>query len=112
MADADVAREVTAAVDDALKENRRIETTLIVILVAVAATGIGLMVLGAWVRQWTLALPGSLAEIGIAMPIRSLVKLRAENIRLKILPQMMRMADTATEKRVAFKLIDKLISQV
>ena len=112
MVDAEVVREVTGHVQAAIRRNRRIETALIVLLFAVAASGLGLLWAGVVTRQWGLALPGSLCELAVGLPIRSLVKLRQENIRLEILPQLIRMAGTAGEKRLVFKFIERLIDQI
>jgi hypothetical protein len=46
------------------------------------------------------------------MPIRELVKLRRENLRLEILPQLIRLADTANRKKLVFDLITRLIEQI
>jgi hypothetical protein len=112
MADAEIVREVTRCVEEAIGKNRRIETVLIVILVCVSAVGVGLLVFGAYIRQWAIALPGGLCELALAMPIRYLVQLRRENIRLAVLPQMLRMADTASEKKLVLKFIERLIEKI
>lgn len=112
MADADLVREVTQTVENAIRRNGRIETVLIVILVLLTATGIGLMIYGAAIRQGLVALPGSLCQLAVAMPIRSLVKLRQENIRLQILPQLIRMADSQREKKLVMKFVEALIQQI
>jgi hypothetical protein len=112
MADAEIIREVTRSVEQAIRENRRIETALVIILISLSATGLVLLLVGAFREQWAIALPGGLCELSIAMPIRSLVKLRQENIRLAILPQMLRLADTQTEKKLVLKFVGTLISQI
>lgn len=112
MADADVVREVTQHVEDAIRENRRIETVLMFMLVTLFIVGVGLMIFGAILRQGLVILPGSICELAIAWPIWSLVKLRQENIRLAILPQLMRMADGKDEKRLTMKFIETLIKQI
>ena len=65
MNDADVVREVTEHIEEALRKNRRIETILIVLLVSMALTGLGLLILGAIQEQWALALPGGLCELAV-----------------------------------------------
>ena len=112
MADVDIVREVARCVEEAPAKNRRIETALIVLLGLVSATGLSLLILGGMTRQWTMALPGGLCELAIAFPIRSLIKLRQENIRLAILPQLLRMADGRSEKKLLYAFIETLIRQV
>ena len=82
------------------------------ILVSVSITGLMSLILGAIRQQWAISLPGGLCELSIAMPIRSLVKLRQENIRLAILPQMIRLADTQSEKKLVMKFVETLIRQI
>ena len=83
----DVVREVTDTIQAALKRDRQIETIV-------------------------LGLPGGIVELAILMPIRELVKLRRENLRLEILPQLIRLADTANRKKRVFDLITRLIEQI
>ncbi len=113
MADADIIREVTVCVEEAIRKNRRIETTLIIILVGVSSAGLLLLIIGAIRQQWAIALPVPPASwSSIAMPIRSLVKLRQENIRLAVLPQMIRMADTQSGKKLVMKFVETLIGRI
>jgi hypothetical protein len=112
MAEVDVIREVTEVVEGAIRRNRAIETLLITILVALALTGIGLLIYGTVVGRWELATPGAICELAIGWPIRSLMSLRQENVRLQILPQMLRLADSSDKKRLAFDLVSTLIGQI
>jgi hypothetical protein len=112
MADADVIREVTQCIGDAIRRNRRIETALIVLLVVLSCTGLVLLIIGAIRQQLGISIPGGLLELSIAMPIRSLVRLRQENIRLAIIPQMIRLAGPRSEKKLMVKFVETLISQV
>ncbi len=48
----------------------------------------------------------------IALPIRRLIKLREENMRLQILPQLFRLANSQEAKILAAKLASRLIEQV
>jgi hypothetical protein len=111
MEDADVAREVTQAIQVALDRNRRIETIVIAILATLAFTGIGLVIYGAAVRSWEAVLPGTISELAIVMPIRYLLRIRNENVRLEAMPQMIRLADTPAKKKSAFDTINKMITQ-
>jgi hypothetical protein len=112
MNDVDVVREVTDVIQGALNRNRRIETILIAILAGIAFTGVGLLVYGASIRSWEVALPGSISELAIVMPIRYLTRLRQENLRLEVIPQLIRLADTANRKKLVFDLISRLIEQI
>jgi hypothetical protein len=112
MADADIVREVTACVEEAIRKNGKIEIILITMLVGIFSTGLALLILGGYYQQPGIALSGSLCELSIAMPIRSLVKLRQENIRLAVLPQLIRMADSQSEKKLVMKFVETLIRQI
>lgn len=112
MDDADVVREVTDVVQGALARKRRIETVLVTILASMAFTGIGLIIYGAFARSWEAALPGSLSELAIVMPIRSLIRLRQENVRLEAMPQLLRLADSATRKKLILDFLGRLITQI
>ncbi len=112
MDDADVVREVTDVIQTALKRNRRIETVLIVILASMAFTGIGLIIYGAIQQNWAAAVPGSISELAIIMPIRSLIRLRQENVRLEAMPQLLRLADTTTRKKLILDFLGRLITQI
>jgi hypothetical protein len=103
---------VTEVIQGALARNRRIETVLITILASMAFTGIGLIISGAVGRSWEAALPGSISELAIIMPIRALIKLRQENVRLEAMPQMLRLADTATRKKLILDFLGRLITQI
>jgi hypothetical protein len=111
MDDAEIVREVTKAIQVALKRNQRIETIVIVILGCLAFSGIGLLVYGAVARNWQASLPGSISELAIIMPIRYLMRLRLENVRLEALPSLLMLADTAAKKKVVFDSLSKLITQ-
>src|SRR5437763_11697626 len=112
MDEADVAREVTEVIQAALRRNRRIETVLIAILASMAFTGIGLIIHGAANQNWVSAVPGTISELAIVMPIRYLISLRRENVRLEALPQLLRMADTATRKKLILDFLGRLITQI
>ncbi len=110
--DAEVVREVSERVDAALSKNHRTEIVIVVVLVLLFLTGIGLVAYGAAVQRWEFLVPGGLAELAIVFPIRQLVKLRADNVRLQIIPQLLRLADNPQAKALAAKLIERLIEQV
>src|SRR5438067_315605 len=110
--DAEVVREVSERIDTALSKNHRTEVVILVVLVLLFLIGLGLMVYGAAIQHWEFVAPGALAELAIGFPIRQLVKLRGDNLRLQIIPQLLRLADTPQAKALAYRLIEKLIEQV
>jgi hypothetical protein len=112
MNDVDVVREVTDTIQVALKRNRRIETTLLTLLGGIGVTGIGFLVSAAYTGKLELAASGGIIQLAILMPIRELVKLRRENLRLEVLPQLIRLADAANRKKLVFDLISRLIEQI
>jgi hypothetical protein len=111
--DAEVVRDVAHHVQAAIGRNRRTETSLIVLVFVVAVSGLSLLWAALFRQQWMMAMPGSLCELAVGWPIRELFKLRRENIRLEILPQLMRLADDAGERKLFLKAIERLvISQI
>ena len=112
MDDAEIIREVTSSVEVAIRQNRRIETVLIVMLSAVSASGLGLLAFGLARGDWKLALPGGLCELAVTYPVKALVTLRQENIRLQVLPQMMRLAKTDAERKLVFKFIENIMLRI
>ena len=112
MVDDEIVKVVIQYIEEAIKRNRRIETVLIVILGSIAFAGIALMVVGAIQRNALIALPGSISGLAIAFPVQYLIKLRRENIGLEVIPQLLRLADTASVKKLVFQLIEKLIKQI
>jgi hypothetical protein len=110
--DPEVIREVCDRIDAALRKNHRTELVIIGVLLLLFLSGIGLIIFGAAVQRWEFLVPGGLAELAIVFPIRQLVKLRADNLRLQIIPQLLRLADTPQAKALAFELIQRLIRQV
>lgn len=110
--DDQVVRQVTERIDSAIKENRKHEYLLVVVLILLFVVGLGLLVYGAVTKELWLLAPGGILQSTIVFPILLLVKLREDNMRLQILPQLMRLADTEEAKRLAAKLVNRLIEQV
>jgi len=110
--DAEVTREVTACIETALGKNRRQEWIVISVLLALFVTGLGLLVYGAATQTWVLLASGGLVQITIVFPIYRLIQLREENVRLQILPQLMRLAETKEAKLLAARLVQRLIEKV
>ena len=110
--DAEVVQEVTACIDAAIEKNRRAERIVIAVLVLLFLAGLGLLVYGAAIQRWELLVPGSLVQLVIFFPVRKLIQLREDNMRLQILPQLMRLADSDEAKSLAARLVKRLIQKV
>ena len=110
--DAEVVREVTGRIDATIAENRRTERIIVAVLLALFGVGLTLIVWGAAISRWELLVPGGLAQLTIAYPVRRLIKLREDNVRLQIIPQLLRLAEIDQAKDLAAKLIEALINQV
>lgn len=111
-ADAEVVREVTACIEAAIAKNRRQEWIVVGVLLALFATGLGLLTFGAISQMWALLAPGGLVQVTIVFPIYRLIRLREDNMRLQILPQLMRLAETSEAKLLAAQLVRRLIEKV
>ena len=110
--DAEMVREVTARIDATIAENRRSEHVIIGVLLALFAVGLTLLIWGALIGRWELLVPGGLFQLTIAFPVRRLIKLREDNVRLQIIPQLLRLTETDQGKLLAAKLAERLINQV
>lgn len=110
--DAEVVREVTACIEQAIAKNHRQEWLAIAVLVLLFLAGVGLLVYGAIAQVWQLLIPGGLAQVTIVFPLRWLIRLREENRTLLILPQLMRLAETREAKVLAAELVRRLIGRV
>ena len=110
--DAEVIQEVSQRIDQAIVDNRRHERIIVAILVLLFSVGLGLVIYGAVLQEWSLLVPGGFLQVMIALPIRRLIKLREENMRLQILPQLLRLAHSDEAKMLAAKLASRLIEQV
>jgi hypothetical protein len=82
------------------------------VLVVLIVAGLGLVVYGAASRRWELLAPGGLVQLLVFFPVRKLIQLREDNMRLQILPQLMRLAETKEAKALAAKLVQRLIEKV
>lgn len=110
--DAEVIREVEAAIDGAIEKNRHTERMVLLVLVSLFVVGLGLIVYAAILQQWALLVPGSFLQIILFFPVRKLIQLREDNMRLGILPQLMRLADSDEAKLLAAGLVKRLIEKV
>lgn len=109
MSEKSVAEEVTAVIEKALARNVKHEAAIIIGCLLLFGVGLYLLYRGATNNQLASALSGGLCELAIGWPIKSLVKLRKENIRLATLPSIIRMADSEGKKELVYKMVDKLI---
>ncbi len=82
------------------------------LLVALFVAGLGLIFHGAVILSWHLLAPGGILQLVIVFPIRRLIKLREDNMRLQILSQLFRLADSQEANVLAAKLVNRLIEQV
>ena len=110
--DTEVIREVESCIDAAIEKNLHTERIVIGVLVSLFAVGLGLMVYAAISQRWQLLVPGSLLQIILFFPIRKLIQLREDNMRLRILPQLMRLADSEQAKLLAARPVKRLIEKV
>ena len=108
---AQVIQEVTETIEAAIKKNQQTERIIITCCVAMFLVGLGLLVFGAVIQRWEILIPGGLVQFTIVWPLRKLMALSANNMRLRILPQLMRLADTQEAKYLAAQLVENLIQQ-
>ena len=104
--------DVERRIDQALEENRRRERVVTGLLVALFVSGIGLLVYAAAVRYWPLLFAGLFLNVLVIWPIQRMIELRSEALRLQIVPQMLRLANTRDQKELAVLLTRKLIQQI
>jgi hypothetical protein len=109
---ADVVREVSECIEQALTHNRSQERLIVGLLAVLFLTGLGLLIFGAIAQSWTLLVPGGLVQLAIVMPIQKLLRLREDNMRLQILPQLMRLATTKESRELAAKLVLRLLEKM
>lgn len=107
-----VVRDVNDRVDGAIRENQRRERIIVCVLIILFLAGIGLTIYGAIIRHWEILAPGAVMQCMVIFPVRRLIRLREDNIRLQILPQLLRLADEGRAKTLAARLVQRLIDQV
>ncbi|HTU92467.1 MAG TPA: hypothetical protein VMF69_20465 [Gemmataceae bacterium] len=110
--DTEVIREVEACIDAAIEKNRHTERIVIGVLLTLFVAGLGLMVYAVVSQRWELLVPGSIVQILLFFPIRKLIQLREDNMRLRILPRLLRLADSEEAKLLAARLVKRLIEKV
>jgi len=108
----EVIREVADYVDEAIRKNRRSEWLITGLLVAQFIAGLTLLTVGAALEQWSLIVPGGVLSSLLFWPVRKLITLRANNLRLQLLPELLRLAETREAQKLAAKLVDRLIEKM
>lgn len=108
----EVIREVAGYVHEAIRKNRRSEWIITALLITQFVTGLGLLLAGASLDRWTLIAPGSVFTALLFWPIKRLIGLRANNLRLQLLPELLRLAHTKEAQKLATKLVEKLIEKL
>lgn len=104
-----IVHEVAGYVDEAIRKNRRSEWLIAGLLVAQFVAGLALLTAGAALDRWALIVPGGLLSSLLFWPVQKLIRLRANNLRLQLLPELLRLAETKQAQQLAAKLIDRLI---
>jgi hypothetical protein len=110
--DAEIIGQVTEYIDAAVGKNRRSEYVVMSVLVVLIVAGLSFVAYGAASQRWELLAPGGLAQLLVWFPVRKLIQLREDNMRLQILPQLMRLAESKEAKALAAKLVQRLIEKV
>lgn len=110
--DAEVIRLVTERINEAIRRNRHTERLYVGALVLLFLTGLGLLIAGAVMQRWELLAPGGLVQGAIVLPIRRLIRLRQDDMRLQIIPQLLLLTETQEAKVLAARLVKRLIDMV
>lgn len=110
--DPDVIHRVKARIDEAISKNRATLRIYVVLLVGLFTVGLGLMVFGAVTQELVLLAPGSIVQLATYLPLRKLIQVREDDMRLQIIPQLLELADTKQAKVLAAKLVDRLIEKL
>jgi hypothetical protein len=110
--DAEVIRLVNDRINEAIQRNRHTERLYVGALVLLFLAGLGLLVAGAMLQRWELLAPGGLVQLSIVLPIRRLIQLRQDDMRLQIIPQLLLLAESHEAKVLAARLVKRLIDKV
>ena len=79
-------QKINSRVDLALHQNRRAEYIVIVMAAAIFVLGIAVATVGAWAENAYLTIPAVVLEGLLYWPIKSILKLRRDNITLQTVP--------------------------
>ena len=110
----DLMERVRSRVDEALDKNNRIAVTVTILLSILFLTGVTLILTAAILQNVAMGLTGGILEIAIVFPIRMLLELRREDIRLQFIPELVQMAAELgkDEKQMLFRAVVKLIEEM
>src|SRR4051794_15549885 len=81
--------QVTQAIDDAIFKNRYKEWVTIWSLMLLLLVGMSLTIAGVFLERLSVGIPGGITNLGIVWPIKHLLKLRADNVRLLAIPSLL-----------------------
>lgn len=99
---------INARVDGALKSNRRAETIVISMAIAIFATGAATLLLAYWARNPYIS-SGSIISSGfLYWPIHEILKLRKDNLILQVLPVILAQLPPPDAAKEIKKLADYL----
>ncbi|MBX9583546.1 MAG: hypothetical protein K2X87_24860 [Gemmataceae bacterium] len=104
-----VVREVNSRVDQIVAENRRLERLITGVLLLQVVVGLGLVVAGAVLGRWEVAAPGGGLAALLYWPIRILVALQDKNDRLRLVPDLLRLAEESEARRLAAEHVARII---
>ena len=107
-----VTREVNDRIDGVVRDNRRLERLIAGVVVAQAAVGLGLVVAGAFLGRWEVAAPGGGLAVLLIWPIKVLISIKDDNNRLRLLPELLRLAEEAESKRLAAEHVERMIGRM
>jgi hypothetical protein len=110
--DAEVIREVSDRIDLAIRENRRHERVIVVVLVSLFAVGLGLILYGRRSRHGNCLPPGGLLQGGDCAARPAAHKIAGRQCPTPDPPPTPPPGRHAGAKALAAKLIDRLIEQV
>jgi len=112
MTNEQIAEWVTQRIDQSIRENLPREILITVILVVEVGAGIFLLIYGIRAGGWVPFAAGSACQLAIGWPIAKLLAIRRDNLHLKILPSLIRMADKEDQKELSYKLAEKLMAKL
>ena len=108
----EVLREVAERTNDIIRRNRRDERLVVALLVSQFLAGLALLTAGAALERWFLVVPGGLLSALLFWPVNRLIALRANNLRLQLLPELLRLADEERSQQLAAALVNRLIDKL
>jgi hypothetical protein len=107
----EVIAEVTKRVDEALRAHRPVYWIMVVALVTILIVGLGLLVYGAISGSWKAVVPGGLFTAMISFPIRKIWEIRESDLRLALIPQLVRLAKTEDAEALTAAFIKQLMRE-